>query len=132
MAPPQPISARARSKLSKQRRKAAGHAHNGYSLLFAPPFPSLHYGYQQFHSWNNADLRERIHYLEIEKVVKEQTGAEKVLILGGTVRTRLFREPERRPDPSPPPEGTVLLNTNNGNCPAFKADRPRVHGFDQG
>jgi hypothetical protein len=64
--------------------------------------------------------------------VKDQTGAKTVLILGGTARTRLFRETERRPTPPPVPEGTVLLNTNKGNYPAFTANRPRVHGFDKG
>jgi len=44
----------------------------------------------------------------------------------GTVRTRLFRELERRPTPPPAPEGTVLPNTNIGNYPALKADCPRV------
>ncbi|KAE9381060.1 hypothetical protein N431DRAFT_551256 [Stipitochalara longipes BDJ] len=69
-------------------------------------------------SWNDANLRERIHYAEIEQMA--------------TARTRLFREPERRPTPPPVPEGTVLPNTNKGNYPAFTANRPRVHGFDKG
>jgi len=63
--------------------------------------------------------------------VKEQTGAKTVSILGGAVRTRLFQEPERRPAP-PLPEGMVPVNTNKGSLPAFKADRPRVHGFNKG
>ena len=117
------------------------------SLLFPPPaaftldisgftvvkHPSeLLYRPYSWDSWNDAYLRESIYYPEIEKVVKEQTGAKKVLILAGTVRTRLFEEPERRPTPPPLPEGTVPLNTNKGNYPAFKADRPRVRGFDKG
>jgi hypothetical protein len=65
-------------------------------------------------------------------VVKEQTGASKVLILGGTARTRLFREPKRRHAPPPVQERTVLKNTNKGNYPMFMADRPHVQGFDKG
>jgi hypothetical protein len=94
------------------------------SALSSPPYDRT--------SWNDQDLRERVHYPEIEKVVKDQTGAKTVVILGGTVRTRLFQEPERRPTPPPLPEGTAPLNTNKGNYPAFKADRPRMHGFDKG
>jgi hypothetical protein len=41
-------------------------------------------------NWIEQDLRECIHYPEIEKLVKEQTGAKTVSILGGAVRTRLF------------------------------------------
>ncbi|KAN0122944.1 hypothetical protein V8E51_001270 [Hyaloscypha variabilis] len=94
------------------------------SALLFPPYTR--------DSWNNASLLESIHYPEIEQVVKDQTGAKTVLILGGTARARLFREPERRPTPAPVPEGTVLPNTNKGNYPAFTANRPRVHGFDKG
>jgi hypothetical protein len=94
------------------------------SALLSPPYSR--------DSWNDAGLRERIHYPEIEKVVMDQTGAKKVMILGGTVRTRLFKEPERRPTPPLVVEGTALLNTNKGNYSAFTADRPRVHGFDKG
>lgn len=45
------------------------------SALLSPPYNR--------DSWNVQELRESIHYPEIEQVVKEQTGASKVLILGG-------------------------------------------------
>jgi GA4 desaturase len=83
-------------------------------------------------SWNDQALREETHYPDIEQVVKEQTGARKVFILGGTARTRRFREPEGRPTPPPVPEGTVVLNTNAESYPAFKADYPRVQGLTKG
>lgn len=89
------------------------------SLLCSPPYTRA--------SWNDHSLREEIHYPEIEAVMKEVTGAKKIMILGGTARTRLHREPE----PPEPEEARRVEKEGKGNMkyPAFVADKPRVKGF---
>jgi len=88
------------------------------SALSAPPYTR--------ESWNNHNLREAIHYPEIESLMLKVTGAKKIMILGGIARTRLHREPV----PPKPEEVQKRILTGNNTFPAFVADRPRVRGFE--
>lgn len=80
-------------------------------------------------SWNDTSLREQIYYPELCHLLKTLTGASKLMVLGGTARTRLFKETEPLPKG---PTVTKKVEERPHRYPPLNLSSPRVHGFDKG
>ena len=76
-------------------------------------------------SWSDRDVLERLYYPEITSLLQDKIGAEKVMILGGTLRTLRGKNPgedaaPKSQAPDRPGKGTAK----------FDATRPRIHGVE--